>query len=335
MRRGGTSRCAGAAGVLSGGCSAGSPRTSAKGSPRSGSARSCCDGATATTGSADSTSRGRARVAAATSCCGSSRLPTRRSETTAPCWASGSGSWTATGSTSGSGSRRASTHWEPSAAELDDGVGLVAVVDPQALPVLFALDPGRPLRDAIDEAHAEPEAATSDRAPAVRAGIPRTGLSRPDRGRLPTSTIGGWPSPHSRQSCSRARSSPTAATEPARDARLAPLPDELDPRVRDAIGVPRALRPPARGLGRGRARRAPRRHDRHRVGEDARVQPAGARRARARAEEPRALPLPDEGARAGSVPDARRATGSRGCGRRSTTATRRPSSAGRSGAGRT
>ena len=48
------------------------------------------------------------------------------------------------------------------------------------------------------------------------------------------------------------------------------------------------------------------RHDRHRVGQDARVQPAGARRARARAEEPRALPLPDEGARAGPVPHARR-----------------------------
>ena len=81
--------------------------------------------------------------------------------------------------------------------------------------------------------------------------------------------------------CSRARSSPTAPRSP-RARRGRPRPDELDPRVRDAIGVDGALPAPARGLGRGGARRAPRRHDRHRVGEDARVQPAGARRARAR-----------------------------------------------------
>ena len=45
----------------------------------------------------------------------------------------------------------------------------------------------------------------------------------------------------------------------------APLPDELDPRVRDGDRRAGALRPPARGLGGGRARRAPRGHDRHRV----------------------------------------------------------------------
>ena len=67
----------------------------------------------------------------------------------------------------------------------------------------------------------------------------------------------------------------------------------------------RALCAPARRMGRGGARRAPDRHDRNRVREDARVQPAGARRTRARPAAPRALPLPDEGARAGSVPHAR------------------------------
>ena len=73
--------------------------------------------------------------------------------------------------------------------------------------------------------------------------------------------------------------------EAARDARFADLPDGLDPRVRDAIGVDRALRAPARGVGRGGAGRARARHDRHRVREDARVQPARPRRARARAED--------------------------------------------------
>ena len=89
-------------------------------------------------------------------------------------------------------------------------------------------------------------------------------------------------------------------TESARDARLAPLPDDLHPAVRDAIGVRRALRPPARGLGRGRPGRERDRHDRDGVGQDARVQPARARRARPGAEASRALPLSDEGARPGS-----------------------------------
>src|SRR5215204_1646476 len=65
-----------------------------------------------------------------------------------------------------------------------------------------------------------------------------------------------------------------------------------------------ALHAPAPRVGRRGARRAPDRHDRHSVGEDARLQPARARRARARSEGPRALSLPDEGARAGPVPDA-------------------------------
>ena len=58
----------------------------------------------------------------------------------------------------------------------------------------------------------------------------------------------------------------------------------------------------------GRApRRAPDRHDRHRIRQDARLQPPGARRARARTEEPRPLPLPDEGACAGPGACSRRA----------------------------
>ena len=56
---------------------------------------------------------------------------------------------------------------------------------------------------------------------------------------------------------------------------------------------------------------------------------------RRRPEAARALPLPDEGAGAGPGPRARRAARSRVCARRSTTATRSPSAAGRSGGGRT
>ena len=84
--------------------------------------------------------------------------------------------------------------------------------------------------------------------------------------------------------------------------------------LRTAAGRARRVRPrrrpalcaPARGVGRSAARRARDRHDRHCVRKDARVQPARARCDRARREDARALPLPDEGARAGSVPHARR-----------------------------
>ena len=41
--------------------------------------------------------------------------------------------------------------------------------------------------------------------------------------------------------------------EPAREARTAPLPDELDPRVRDAIGVPALYAHQRADLGRSRA----------------------------------------------------------------------------------
>ena len=127
-------------------------------------------------------------------------------------------------------------------------------------------------------------------------------------------------------------------TLPAHAARLAPLPDDVHaerPRGARAGGDNGALRAPGRGLGRRAARREPDRHDRHRLRQDPRVQPARARRACARAEEPRALPLPDEGARTGSGARTRRARPYRASALRSTTATRRPSGAGRSASGRT
>ena len=109
--------------------------------------------------------------------------------------------------------------------------------------------------------------------------------------------------------CSQGEELAHLGDEPAREPRLAPLPDELDPRVRErARGVDALYAHQPEAWDAAAPRRARDRHDRHREREDARVQPARPRRARARAEEPRALPLPDEGARAGSVPHARRAT---------------------------
>ena len=120
------------------------------------------------------------------------------------------------------------------------------------------------------------------------------------------------------------------ASEPARAARTAPLPDYLQPaRARRARPPrhPRALRAPGRGVGGGASaggtsssRPAPPR---------ARRSPSTCPVLDALAREParaRALPLPDEGARAGSGARARRALGVAGLAcRRSTTATRRPS----------
>ena len=114
--------------------------------------------------------------------------------------------------------------------------------------------------------------------------------------------------------------------EPPRTGTTEPLPDDLDPRVASALvgqGITALYRHQARGLG-GGARGEQRRSSRPapRSGKSPRVQPARARRARARAEEPRALPLPDEGARAGSGARARRASAQGRASRRSTTATR-------------
>ena len=90
--------------------------------------------------------------------------------------------------------------------------------------------------------------------------------------------------------------------EALRAARTAPLPAELDARVRAAIGIEGAVHAPARRVGVGRTGRARRRHHGNRLRQVARLQPAGAGRPRARPEKPCALPLPDEGARPGSVP---------------------------------
>ena len=92
-------------------------------------------------------------------------------------------------------------------------------------------------------------------------------------------------------------------TEPAREATTAPLPPELDERVVGGARAPghhEPLRAPGRGVGGSRARRARGRHHRHGERQDARLQPAGARRDRPRPEGARALPLSDEGSRAGS-----------------------------------
>ena len=82
-----------------------------------------------------------------------------------------------------------------------------------------------------------------------------------------------------------------------------------------APGHHEPLRAPGRGVGGSRARRARGRHHRHGQRQDAGLQPAGARRNRSRPEGARAVPLSDEGSRAGpgAQPDgprrARRAAG--------------------------
>ena len=71
-----------------------------------------------------------------------------------------------------------------------------------------------------------------------------------------------------------------------------------------------ALLPPAAALDGGRRDR-PDRHQRHRLGQVARLQPAGARRDRPRPEAPRPLPLPDQGAGPGPGAKARAAAAAR------------------------
>ena len=72
------------------------------------------------------------------------------------------------------------------------------------------------------------------------------------------------------------------ATEPPRAARTAPFPAGCTRSSRGARGARDrgALRAPGARVGARAARRARHRHDRHRLGEDARLQPARARRAR-------------------------------------------------------
>ena len=97
---------------------------------------------------------------------------------------------------------------------------------------------------------------------------------------------------------------------PAVAAQFAPFPDALDPRLdarrSPSRGVEQLYTHQARG-DRARARRPQRRrHHADGVGQDALLQRAGAERDPAGSVEPRALPVSDQGARAGS---ARRAAG--------------------------
>jgi len=94
------------------------------------------------------------------------------------------------------------------------------------------------------------------------------------------------------------------STEPAREALLAPLPDELHPRVRDALaaqGIDQLYTHQRETWDAAANGEHNRRHDRHGQREDARVQPAGTRRDRPGAETASSLPLSDQGARAGPV----------------------------------
>ena len=98
--------------------------------------------------------------------------------------------------------------------------------------------------------------------------------------------------------------------EPARAAAIRPPSRRPPPQGRRRPRCPRhraALHPPGRRLGRGAARRASRRRDGNGLRQDARLQPPRPRRPGAPAEDPRALPLPDEGARPGSDPQPHRA----------------------------
>ena len=97
---------------------------------------------------------------------------------------------------------------------------------------------------------------------------------------------------------------------PATPATFAPFPDGLDPRLRAGAGLARrhaALHPSGRGLRARRRRPQHRRHHADGVGQDAVLQPAGARRGAEEPRDARALPVSDQGAGAGSDGGAARA----------------------------
>ena len=179
------------------------------------------------------------------------------------------------------------------------------------------------------------------------AGLQRsTRFEEPGEARLPDILAVRWPPGRDERpsqllgrAARRARSSPTSATEPAREAAHGAAPGRAHPAVRDALaaaGSTRSTAHQARRLGRGGARRARRRHDR--APRAARRSPSTcpcSTRSRATPKHARPLPLPDEGARAGPGARARGARAARGSARRSTTATRPASGAGRSASGRT
>ena len=122
----------------------------------------------------------------------------------------------------------------------------------------------------------------------------------PYPGRLAVS-IRRWPRAFG-TTCSRVRSSRTSARSRRARHGWRRSRTRLHPRYERLVGPGRrvSVRPSGRGLGGGGAGRAPDRHDRHGVREDARLQPAGARRARPGAEAAGSLPLPDQGPGAGS-----------------------------------
>ena len=137
------------------------------------------------------------------------------------------------------------------------------------------------------------------------------------------------------RACSPGEEVAHLGVEGAREARFAELPPGLDPRVREAIGVPRlythqrevwdaagsghhVLVTTGTASGKTLAFNLP-------------VLAALAQRA----ETARALPLPDEGSRPGPVPHPGRLPAARSCDRRSTTATPRSNSEARSAAART
>ena len=197
----------------------------------------------------------------------------------------------------------------------------------------IAAENGARVRARAGEHRREPRRSGSLRRPLAADGDPlrrRRAAARPSTARIPDRASNGcW---HT----SQARTLPRAATlaavatdvaagwadllegeeiayagvEPSREPKLEPLPDDLDPRVASALvgtGVTALYRHQAE------AWEAARRGENvvvttgHGLREVARVQPPRARRDRARAEDARALPLPDEGALAGSGSLARRA----------------------------
>ena len=90
--------------------------------------------------------------------------------------------------------------------------------------------------------------------------------------------------------------------QPGHPAEQAPIPEDLHPRSprRSGAAGSVAVHPSGAGLGQRDARRRHDRHDRHRERQVVVLQPARAARARGRPPSARALPLPHQGARAGS-----------------------------------
>ena len=118
------------------------------------------------------------------------------------------------------------------------------------------------------------------------------------------------------------------ASEEAHRAEVTPIPTSVAPGLASALrrgGISELYSHQAAGAGGGPPGRRDR-HQRHRLGKVALVQPSGARRPGARRARPRALPLPDEGPRPGPGEKAPRAGARRSapCHLRRRHAARRP-----------